>query len=234
MSRVRPILFNTDMTEAVLEEWKTATRRIIKPQPKADQTCKLGFCVAGDKRDIGKFAFGSNEQGGNILSVMPPCLPDDYLYVRETWAFIPCIECPSFPFGGERFCDRKPLTYADKDSIAEGCFIYRADYPQPKRITWRPSIHMPKTAARIWLKVKDVRVERLHDMTLDNFLKEGVRIPPEAFNDPDNAYLQARNRFIEIWDSTLPKGQQDLYSWAADPWVWTMEFERCRKPEKED
>lgn len=90
---------------------------------------------------------------------------------------------------------------------------------------------MPKEAARIWLKVTDVRVERLQDMILNDFLDEGVVIRPEAFNDPENAYIQARTKFIAIWDSTIPKRKQSLYEWVASPWVFAIEFERCEKPE---
>lgn len=85
----------------------------------------------------------------------------------------------------------------------------------------------------IWLKVKDVRVERLCNMKLDDFLSEGVCIRPEAFNDPENAYMQARDEFITIWNSTVPRGQQNLYGWAASPWVWVIGFERCSKPEEQ-
>ena len=90
---------------------------------------------------------------------------------------------------------------------------------------------MPKGAARIWLKVKDVRVEKLHDMTLDDFLSEGLVIRPEAFNDPENAYMQARSEFIGIWNSTIKKPDIGLYDWEVNPWVWVIEFEQCEKPE---
>lgn len=96
-----------------------------------------------------------------------------------------------------------------------------------------PSIHMPKAAARIWLEVTDVRVEHLQDMRLDDFLKEGIVIRPEAFNDPENAYAQAQRAFIDLWGSTIPEKDKDLYGWEADPAVWVIEFERCRKPESE-
>ena len=89
-----------------------------------------------------------------------------------------------------------------------------------------------KKAARIWVRVIDVRVERLHDMTLDDFLNEGVVIRPEAFNDPENAYQQAKNAFINIWDSTVKKAERELYGWDANSFVWVIEFERCEKPEE--
>ena len=99
------------------------------------------------------------------------------------------------------------------------------------RMPWKPSIHMPKQAARIWLEVTDVRVERLQDMNTGDFLAEGVTIRSEAFNDPENAYQQARGAFIDIWDSTIKQADRGKYGWAGNPWVWVIEFERCEKPE---
>lgn len=225
MGRVLPMLFNTEMVLGILEGRKTATRRVIKPQPAQGQNHRLGICTAGDKKDTGKYVFSTEECGGRLLYVRPPCLPGDILYVRETWSFLPCIECRM-----EGGCSRIPAPYEDKDEASEGCYIYRAGCAAPERIVWRPSIHMPKEAARIWLKVKRTAAERLHDMKLEDFLSEGASVRPEAFNDPDNAYLQAREAFINIWDSTIPKGQQALYCWDADPWVWAVEFERCGRP----
>ena len=234
MGRVLPILFSTEMVQAILEGRKTVTRRIIKPQPRKEQDHKLGVCIAGDKHDVGKFVFGTNAQGGSLLYVRPPYRPGDIMYVRETWAFATCINCNGdyIRKGAPANCyDYQAVEYDDGDSISDGCFIYKADCENTERITWRPSIHMPRAAARIWLKVKEVRVEHLQEMTLDDFLSEGIVIPPEAFNDPENAYLQARDNFIDIWDSTIPRGQQVLYGWEADPWTWVIEFERCGKPE---
>lgn len=233
MNRDRPILFHAGMTEAVLEDYKTATRRLIRPRYQKNES---GFEVARNKGTGQRWVYAVDEEGFMGREIVPPYLPDDILYIRETWAFIPCIGCNgdyARPGVGMACYDTQAVEYDDGASISDGCFVYRAGCRNPERITWRPSIYMPKAAARIWLKVKDVRVERLQEMTLDDFLKEGVRIPPEAFNDPMNAYLQARNQFIGIWDSTLSQGQQDLYSWEANPWTWVIEFERCRKPESE-
>lgn len=206
---IRPILFNTDMVEGILEYRKLNTRRIVKPQPKKDMKYKLGYCVNGDKKDIGKFGFGSHECGGHVIYVKPPALVGDILWVRETWS-----------------------------EWTDG-YVYKAwtsPFPQPgrypdKMMKWHPSIHMPKEAARIFLRVTDVRVERLKDMTLDDFLSEGVVLRPEAFNDPENAYMQGKELFIHIWDSTIKKEQRDLYGFTANPWTWVITFERCEKPE---
>ena len=203
--RVLPILFNTDMVRAILRTInpKKATRRVIKEFIPDDAI--WGYSALTPKGYIscrGTFAVGYGEKFFKL-----PCQPEDILYVRETW----CVN-PNF----------KEYYYkANRNNGVEA----------PYGLKWHPSIHMPKEAARIWLRVKDVRVERLCDMKLNDFLNEGVCIRPEAFNDPENAYMQARNEFIKIWDSTIPKGQQDLYSWAVRPWVWVIKFERCKKPE---
>lgn len=165
------------------------------------------------KKKAGKRTYAPYQQG-------------DILYIRETWAFLPCVECMK----EGPTCNIDPVVYDDGDCESEGCFVYRASHPRPEKVSWTPSIHMPKKAARIWLRVRDVRVERLQDMTLDDFLSEGIVLRPEAFNNPENAYMQARNEFTKIWDSTIKKGQQDLYSWDANQWVWVIEFERCEKP----
>lgn len=135
-----------------------------------------------------------------------PYQPGDILYVREKWC-----ENPNY----------KEFYYAAKRAPGVSA---------PYGLRWRPSIHMPNEAARIWLKVTDVRVERLHTMTLDDYLNEGVSVRPEAFNDPENAYLQAKENFIAIWDGTIKQANREIYGWDANPWTWVIAFERCDKP----
>lgn len=217
MGRVLPILFNTDMVQAILDGRKTVTRRLVKKSQ-----CMLADREEPYKLDRKYAPFDGMTDRELIKSTYKePYKPGDTLYVRETWSFLPCIEC----MDEEPACNVNPVVYDDGDCESEGCFVYKASHPRPERVRWTPSIHMPKAAARIWLKVTDVRVERLHDMTLDDFLAEGVAIRPEAFNDPENAYMQARSEFARIWDSTIRKSQTDL-----NPWVWVIEFERCEKP----
>lgn len=231
MGRVLPILFNTEMVQAILEGRKTVTRRIIKPQPRKEQDHKLGVCIAGDKHDVGKFVFGTNAQGGSLLYVRPPYRPGDIMYIREAY-------CPDYFDEG--------LAGYRGDGLRGNRNAYKADYrreivgdtvPEPR---WRPSIHMPKAAARIWLKVTDVRVERLQKMNADDlkaegFMKHGLDDFEREFDRlaVKFGYEGARNRFASLWDSTIPRGQQDLYGWEANPWVWVIGFERCGKPEEQ-
>ena len=142
---------------------------------------------------------GRNAPGGNecikFIKCLcdAPCEPGDALWVRETWQFIPCIDCRLYVHGG---CRDTPVTYEDKDSVSEGCFVYRADYPEPDRLYWHPSIHMPRQAARIFLRVTGVRVERLQDIDDDGVLSEGLEIGAP---------------FDELWNRTVkPKDRPPL------------------------
>ena len=230
--KIRPILFNTDMVRAILDGRKNVTRRILKFP---------SYVQKQDSEHYTLFADGicyENQYLEQILNYLKkPYNPGDILYVRETWGTQQSDTCIGNTPG--RSC-----TYDSCETAPGPCFdeeyIYKAtDNLDSSTGKWHPSIHMPKEAARIWLRVTDVRVERLHEMKLDDFLSEGICIrmegcrflTPEAFNDPDNAYIQARNEFMETWNSTIPKGQQDQYGWEANPWVWVIEFEPCRKPE---
>ena len=164
-----------------------------------------------------------------------PICPGDILYVRETWAFASCIDC-NMGYSLSVGCHENPITYDDGDSISEGCFIYRASYPDPQRICWRPSIHMPKQAARIWLKVADVRVERLQEITEEQAAAEGAIDNRGFIHAPENEYddiHSAREHFKKIWASTVRASDIDRYGWDASPWVWVIEFEQCGKPEVE-
>lgn len=194
LQKAKPILFNTDMVQAILDDRKTETRR------KAEFLNGKNPNWTGYVCDGLMLYNGTNEP----CIKLPRYKVGDYLYVRETWS-----------------------------EWTDG-YVYKAwtsPFPQPgrypdKMMKWHPSIHMPKEAARIFLRVTDVRLERLKDMKLDNFLAEGVAIRPEAFNDPENAYWQAREIFSSIWDSTIPKKDLDKYGFEANPWELTYGFER--------
>ena len=82
---------------------------------------------------------------------------------------------------------------------------------------------MPKKAARIWLKVTDVRVERLQEISGEDLIKEGI----DLFRS--NYVRVAFDEFKNIWNSTIKKSDLDRYGWDANPWVWVIEFERCER-----
>lgn len=211
--RVLPILFNTEMVQAILDGRKSVTRRALK-----------------HPFEVHPNGFITKPRGNERLCPYTPQYKRaDYLYVRETWSFLPCIEC----MDEGPACNVAPVVYDDGDSESEGCFVYKASHPWPDRVSWRPSIHMPKEAVRIWLKVKDVRVERLQGIvsskpqkTVHNICEEGLRLKAVMEN-----YDVLINDFKSLWDSTVKHTQLDIYGWDANPWVWVIEFERCKKPE---
>lgn len=105
-------------------------------------------------------------------------------------------------------------------------YYYKAD-DNDFHCVWHPSIHMPKEAARIWLKVTDVRVERLQEISGEDLIKEGI----DFFRS--NYVRVAFDEYKNIWNSTIKKSDIDRYGWDANPWVWVIEFERCEKPKEE-
>lgn len=209
MSRVLPILFNTEMVRAILDGRKTCTRRLVKPQPDEKHTYPLGFATdSTEKKEVGCFGFGIDEYGGSIKYVKTPYQPGDTLYVRETWCGLPVNEAGHM---------RGHTTY-----------YYKADgelRPKGWRGTWHPSIHMPKEAARIWIKVTDVRVERLQEITEVQAQSEGCN------SGLLTGACTARGQFEDLWNFTVKKSDLDRYGWDVNPWVWVIEFERCEKPE---
>lgn len=223
---VKQILFNTEMVRAILDGRKTCTRRVIKPQPYGKCTYPLGFVTdSTEKKEVGCFGFGVDECGGSIQYAKPSYQPGDILYVRETWQYLYELD------GNEQVIeDTGKYYYAATDTIPFNTYVdengVRHDHAP-----WRPSIHMPKEAARIWLEVTNVRVERLQDITIENALKEGVdkyiRLNGEL---DENSIITS---FIGIWNSTVKKSDLDFYGWDANPYVWVIEFEVCDKPESE-
>ena len=204
---MKPILFNTEMVRAILDGRKTATRRVVKPQPAGD----------GSKPEPLTTRPGYWNTWGDDYVYHQPYQIGDILYVRETW------------------CQYGELD--DNDCLKDGTekYYYRADGENPTPFNdflvqhagwdehrempvWHPSIHMPKEAARLFLRVAGVRVERLKEMTASSAMDEG--------------FLDWKV-FTSLWDKTIKKADLPLYGWNANPWVWVIEFERCEKPERE-
>lgn len=243
--RVLPILFNTDMVCAILDGRKTATRRAVRYKYSNTEmkmrTDKYGTYLIEIQKNVAGVTHGKHPDGSTWHKILPfiekisPYKKGDILYVRETWAFLPCMDCVRE--GTD--CGRPCVTYEDKDSVSDGCFVYRVDHPDPGCVSWSPSIHMPKAAARIWLRVTDVRAERLQDITNEQILKEGCnadairryikQMPGETEEQVRAACLM---EWQQVWNSTVKKSELDRYSWDANPWVWATEFERCEKPEE--
>lgn len=201
---IKSILFNkqisTEMVRAILDGRKTCTRRICKDANECTVP-DMEFYNA-DSRTYAVHNFADKEHTGqlSIAERTCPICPGDILYVRETW---------KRALNGYYY-------YEDwqRDDIAD--------------ITkWHPSIHMPKEAARIWLKVTNVRAERLQDIDGKGCVKEGIEEEPLKYVGDEFV----KGMFHDLWDSTIKKSDLDRYSWDANPWVWVIEFERCEKPE---
>ena len=218
---IKPILFNTETVRAILKGRKTCTRRICKDAN--EYTVPDMEFYNADKRTYAVHNFADQEHTEQLSTAERTCpiCPGDILYVRETW-------------------------YKD---LAR--YMYRADYSNTEKfyrdgkeieMKWHPSIHMPKEAARIWLKVTDVRVERLQNITEDGAWQEGTDCWDDAcyadngwhptFEDPDSGgNCDIIAGFEKLWNSTIKKSDLDRYGWDANPWVWVIGFERCEKPE---
>lgn len=214
---MKPILFNTEMTRATLEDRKTQTRRVVRPQP--PQNARLEFSakygVAFD------YATSPYPMPDEKISYKPLYLPGDILYVRETWRL--------YDPHGDFKCDNRK---ACLQYFADLQCTYRRITPEMEKYLgnrWRPSIHMPKEAARIFLRVTDVRVERLQDITVAGMQSEGV-LPTGYLSQFSVMTSDCFERWKALWDSTVKPGDIDRYGWSANPWVWVYEFERCEKP----
>lgn len=231
---IKPILFNTEMVRAILDGRKACTRRLVKPQPKSK------LCYTFARSDSGTWGYPdktAHEIWGEEYKLPdniakdelnkrwnPPYHTDDILYVRETWHKY------TKRIGKGESC-RLAEFYGYKASVANS-----EDAEEP----WHPSIHMPKGAARIWLKVTNVRVERLQDITpkdaesegVGNLFYEDIGYSEKNYGtEVDPEYGIAKEQFAWLWESTIKKSDLDRYGWDANPWVWVIEFERCEKPE---
>lgn len=256
MSRVLPILFNTDMVRAILDGRKTVTRRIVKHNVDAilNSPYHKEHPEVPDKALIEKLCRQPYQSG-------------DILYVRETWKYY-----EKAARYGEAFHIEHRIAYKADENRRE--IQKSSEWFEGK---WRPSIHMPQEAARIFLRVTDVRVEQLQDITEDQAIKEGISrlyddLPDNEYEDwakrtgiypkqksewgyknylwhgnlgncgtgnwksdswdyQYSSYENAVGSFSSLWNSTLKKSDIDCYSWDANPWVWVIKFERCEKPE---
>lgn len=203
-------MLNTEMVKATLAGGKTCTRRVIKDTVKENQEINKNGKGEFELYDI---TSRCSIPKGKIYK--PPYQPGDILYVRETWS--------EWTDGYIYKAWNSPFPQVGKSSVMK----------------WKPSIHMPKEAARIWLKVTDVRVERLQKMTDEDCEKEGLenackKCESHLFNcDICMNNDGIKEEFKELWDSTIKKADIDKYGWSANPWVWVIEFERCEEPGKE-
>lgn len=201
---MKPIIMSAEDVRALLDGRKTQTRRLIKPQPKHIQTLRDG-------------RFETSNDGGfdcDAKYIEPLYKPGDVLYVREKWRTV------DYEYRGgkwsaavERVDGTKDIRVSWYDDSDVGI-----PYEGPYSTTgWKASIHMPREAARLFLRVKDVRVERVQDISEEDAKAEGVT----AINNSECGY---RGAFRELWNTLNAKRGFD---WYTNSWVWVIEFEGC-------
>lgn len=188
----KPILFNTEMVRAILDGRKTQTRRVIR-FPEGT----TGHLPPSGAKDYIYWPGGIKRA---------PYKPGDTLWVRETW---------------------KQYTAGTAGPGLIDGYLYKADEPQDTsgmmvEDRWHPSIHMPKDAARIWLKVTDIRCEQLNDMTEEDAIAEGFPDSPAGTDSP-------LERFSVLWDKTVKRVDRDRFGWYGNPWVWVISFKRIER-----
>lgn len=229
---IKPILFNkqisTEMVRAILDGQKTCTRRILKHNVESilNSPYHKKHPEVEERQIISKLC-------------QPPYQPGDIMYVRETWQYLYELD------GNEQIIEGTgKYYYAATDTIPFDTYVDASGVTH-ERVPWHPSIHMPKEAARIWLKVTGVRMERLQEMKPVDVIKEGAY--PDCW-DCLNTYGESGSQccygtkeecsqcdevmmeWEKLWTSTIKKSDLDCYGWDANPYVWVISFERCEKP----
>ncbi len=209
-----PMIFNTEMVKAILAGKKTVTRR---PAKNLSFSERLGFIVSDLAYGLG---FDLRETMNNCIkskSAKCPAQIGDLIYVRETWREYSktdecgcCDHCSCPPNG-------TPLYFATHDDGES---------------KWKPSIHMPRHASRLTLKVTDVRIERVQDISEDQAKREGVKnaVWFSPFGSEESEWVnlggkldaEYRNGFATVWDSIYQ-------NWSENPYVWVIEFEIIHK-----
>ncbi|WP_275345703.1 hypothetical protein [Klebsiella pneumoniae] len=204
----RGMIFNGEMTRAILDGRKTQTRRPIKWK-------QTRFTEIGEREDGSKWPW--SEDAEHACDFWHPCpfgSVGDRIWVRET-------------FSGHYLDDAQIQDIKDGRDKATDLCEYRADYPDGYQASdgWTPSIHMPRWASRILLEITDVRVERLNSISQEDAQAEGLELTGwrPTYSDPDSGgeVMTPYDNFAELWSSIY--GDE---SWQANPWVWVIEFKR--------
>ena len=257
---VKPILFNTEMVRAIQEGRKVQTRRIVKGAGRwmdfieiSDQMAITAVDRAGNEypKDVpGTYATFESEYEPHYPVFKSAYEVGDLLYVRETWNYGTVdSDCKEYSVP-ECWFEEEDWRNDGKYKYIICRFWYKADPEDEEDMVklggrWRPSIHMPKEAARIWLRVTGIECQRIQNITVDDARAEGIVVDEysneagETFHtDNDGNTWEAEMSeeadtllaFQTLWDSTVQKTELKQYGWNANPWVWVYHFERCEKP----
>lgn len=225
----RPILFNAEMVQAILSGRKTQTRRVMKRQPEPSKTREGDFWFSCDKMQtmvhVSDFLPSNSVVMPDAHEIYSACCPigavGDQLWVRETFSLL----------GNEDGC---PVDWNDNivNDKKDAARIYKAScWQKPNNYgiwsvpdremefdgAWTPSIHMPRWASRINLRITGVRVERLNDISQEDAKSEGCCYG-RGGGVPDLA-VSPSDHFPTLWESIY-----GIKSWATNPWVWVIEF----------
>lgn len=212
---MKPILFSTEMVRAILSDRKTMTRRVIKDK---DITNNFDIDIDGSV-----YAYIDRETGDSYTpTAIAKYQIGDILWVQETWKVIRLLENMQMQF-----------EYRADGVISKTIDFLLDRFTKFKKFAdkngWQSPYFMPCEAARIFLRVTDVRAERLQDITPFDAWNEGCRIGNSFPWEEHIPELQQQCRdivFKALWDSTVKKSDLDAYGWNANPWVWVYEFER--------
>ncbi|EJS6054108.1 hypothetical protein NWV63_000364 [Salmonella enterica] len=200
----RGMIFNGEMVRAILDGRKTQTRRIMKVQPGAPEFGLRRIIESSRANENGMYFWSQYDASGikarSKLFSCPHGDVGDRIWVRETWAEAGA-SAPELKLYRANYPDHVPSHYENVPPVGE--------------IRWTPSIHMPRWASRITLEITDVRVERVRDITEDDAQAEGG--PTECTLIGDKYFPGFRS----LWKSIY--GEE---SWAANSWVWVIEFKR--------
>lgn len=211
---IKPILMNADMVLAILNGRKTVTRRLPTKRIEEkylDYEEYVNAVAPPESRWLTEKEF---------YEQYPPYQPGDILYVRETYVTW------HLPLGEILYCYKATDPNGNKRPTSP-----EFDSDLDVR-PWKPSIHMPKAAARIFLRVTDVRMEQLQEIDDEQAKNEGANWKNgKNVGFEEKMRRTAVERFAEIWDSNIKKSDLDSCGWDANPWVWVIEFEKCEKPE---
>ncbi len=221
MSKERPILFSGPMVRALRDGSKTQTRRGCKPQPIADARFVGGHRLPATKRNPGQEI---SVETPYVHIACPYGQPGDRLAVRETFC--------AWGHWTKRYSEKKRREewhFIDETMGTGKAYRYEADEKLPRRkrelheVGWwkRPAIFMPRAASRITLEITRVRVERLQDISADDARAEGCPDRPIPGAEQASVDLLAKLWYHDLWEQI--NGPD---SWAANPWVWAIEFRR--------
>lgn len=217
--KIIPILFSTPMVVALINERKTMTRRIVKIQPTFNE---FNIEPHDSRGFVQKKQVGVNPDKFEVIQqwLCPFGNIGDILWVRETYCFVSLEHAHDLLEGVK---DRNQIIY--KASVHDDWMKYAKEKYGYK---WKPCIHMPKEACRLFVEITNIRIERLQEIGEQDAVKEGISNNVTKYYDylrEDFITESAYHSFFTLWESI-----NGANSWENNPWVWVIEFKQVLKP----